>query len=397
MPTAPTGINDLNGRAFTISRNNHYMTSEVIETTGGNDYDNVQRMKKSDKAKDAAQWHFEAVNANAGEYKIWTLVGNQKKYLNIKRITLVWDGNADVVLSDSPQTFKVETNGGYYNISAVAQENNKKYYLNEHYGDQNGDAFAAYQQGDGGSLLTLEFNPVTKDVSQYMLVTRYGDDYYVVLNDGRLEKAESVQTDESGNIIAGSFTTPMTWTWDGHHLFHNSVAVGYTGDQRASDYYRRYIDPQSDNGLAQEHGIYRDDNTNVDTAEDLAMDPSRHVFVTVNGSHGKYTEKTVYDRTKAMNDAAFEVSGSSMFKIHDSDKYLGVTRNADGTLMLTGNKAQADSGDFWLVDLTKVSGASYVILEKVKNPKQGEQYYVIIKMDNIQFTSGILIKQSHMM
>ena len=390
----PTGVGDLAGKAFYISHSlggndngkKHYAMAVTLpqidngSNQQGNNGSKPRRLDHTTDKSDAGIWYFESAGT-AGQYKIYTVDSGVKKYIQMVRehenkyySRYVPTAHIDLVDAGNAQVFTAETVSGSYAFYTTL--NGAKFYLN-HF---NCDSFAGCDTSDQAVRMNLDpVNPVTKDVDSYMLVTKYNDEYYVVLNDGRLEKAESVQLDDSGNIVAGKFTTPMTWTWDGSHLYHNSVAVGYTSDQRASDFYRRYIDPQSATGLAQEHGRYQDDNSNVDTDEELAQDPNRQVFVTVVGQHIKYAEKTVSDRSAAISETAFGVQGNNPFKISSNGNYLSVTEASDGTLRISNTNNVSDSKDFWFVDLTNVTSGSYVTLEKVTQPKNGESYYLIIK------------------
>ena len=368
-PTAPTGVYDLDGRTFTISRGGNYATANVDTTQ------TVHQLIKTSNAAEAAVWQFEAAGeaGATNQYYISTVIDGQKKYLNYTPVNGKAD-NAHAELGDTAQAFTVNKNGDNYRIYAPVSGSGNGYnkYLNEFSG---GTGFAACDYGNASeSQLTLTFSPVMEDAEQYMLITRYENEYYVVLNDGRLEKAE---TDLSGNPIAGEFTTPMTWTWDGSHLYHNSLAAGYTGDQRASDYYRRYIDPGTNTGLAQELGKYSDGEI-VDQAQ-VDANPYQTVYVVVSPKDNK--EKKITDRSAALQDTAFSISGNAAFKISDKDShYLGIKKDADGTLRITGNLNEGAAADFWFADPKNVTGHNFVKLEKVNVPVNGEEYYLVVKL-----------------
>ena len=365
-PHTPTGVYDLDGRMCTISHtmNNttNYVTATVLDEA-------TDKLEKTSDQSQAAVWQFESAGT-AGNYYISTLVDGVKKYMHLDCKD---NNNAHGALSDAPQQFTVSDAGdGLYRIKTSSDGHD--YYLNEFNG---GQGFAGwYQESSAYDRMALNFSPAMKNVEQYMLVTKYDNEYYIVLNDGTLEKVEDGL---SGNPAGGDFTTPMTWTWDGSHLFHNSLATGYTDDQRASDYYRRYIDPQSGTGLTQEYGKYTD-GTNVEGA------PTENpiVLVTVNGNKGKYTYKTITDRTNAMLSTAFDITASGdSFKIHKNTQYLGVVRDEDGNLHITGQQGTGAAADFWFADATNLTaGKSYVMMELVDYPQNGEQYFVLIKNSN---------------
>ena len=355
---APTGVNDLDGRACKISRNGNYVTSDIDMNQSSHQF------IKTNNADRASVWNFERfAGASSAQYYIYTIVNGQRMYMNLDWFS---DTNAHAQLSTTPQEFTVTKNGNIYKLHA--HMNGKDYYLNEF---QNGTGFAAYAWiGAQQCELALTFiTDEMKNVEQYMLVTKYEGEYYIVLNDGTLEKAEKIY----GDPIAGDFTTPMTWTWDGSHLFHNSLATGYTGDQRASDYYRRYIDPASATGLTQEYGKY-ENGTQVDGIP--TENPT--VLVTVRGNVGVYTNKTVIDRHDAMTSTAFEIAqNANDFKIHKGGQYLGVAQDDDGTLRIVGN--QGTGADFWFAEPGRVTGQSYLMMTLDDYPKDGEQYFLVAK------------------
>lgn len=367
-PHTPTGVNDLDGQMCTISHNSKYVTSDSVTS---NMYAHITLLGKTDNAEKATVWQFEAAGAS-GKYYISTVVDGVKKYLHLSKADE--GGNANGTLDSNPQVFTVSNaDGGLYRL--FTEDSGQTYYLNEFNG-QNG--FGGWKdQSSNDDRMTLTFPQAMKNVEQYMLVTKYENEYYIVLNDGTLEKVEDGL---SGNPVGGDFTTPMTWTWDGSHLFHNSLATGYTDDKRASDFYRRYIDPTSNTGLRQEYGKYTD-GTYVEGAP--TENPT--VLVTVYGEKGKYTSKTVTDRHDAMISTAFDITANGdSFKIHKNNaQYLGVTKDSDGTLHITGKQGTGAAADFWFADATKLTaGKSYVTMELVDYPQDGEQYCVLIKRDN---------------
>ena len=366
-----TGLNDLDGREFKISRGGNYLTSNIDLNQS------THQFKKVDNSDNATIWNFEKFDgASPSQYYIFTFVNGQKKYMNLGRVD---DNIAKAELSDNPQAFTVRKDGDIYKLSEAI--NGKDYFLNEW---RDGTGFAAYAWIDAPECqLTLSFvTNEMKNVEQYMLVTKYEDEYYVVLNDGKLEKAEKIY----GDPVSGDFTTPMTWTWDGSHLFHNSLAVDFVGgvDQRASDYYRRYIDPTSSTGLAQEHGKYVDTQAVADQKK-VADEKNRVVYVYIDTE--ATAEKKVKSRKDALNETSFSITGNAQFKIFRDNKYMGVQEKEDGTLWLAGNRpASGDNDndaatDFWFVDLNHVSDQSYIMMDLVGEPVPGEQYVVVVKYE----------------
>ena len=362
-PHTPKGIDDLNGQMCTISHSKNetkYLKSNILN-------EQVDKFDKTGNQSEAAVWQFESTGV-ASNYYISTIVDGVKKYMQLVSV----DGNvtcAKGALSETPQEFSVNNAGnGLYRISTTIGSNT--YYLNEFNG---GNGFAGwYQQSGADDMMALNFSPAMKNVEQYMLVTKYDNEYYIVLNDGKLEKVEDGL---SGNPVGGEFTTPMTWTWDGSHLYHNSLATGYTDDQRASDFYRRYIDPASATGLTQEYGKY-EDGTYVEGAP--TENPT--VLVTVRGNKGQYTNKMVINRLDAMMSTSFDTTANgASFKIHKTDRYLGVTKSEDGTLHITGSNGQDGAADFWFAEPNRVTGESYLMMTLDDYPVNGEQYFLVAK------------------
>ena len=364
-----TGLNDLDGREFKISRGGNYLTSNIDLNQS------THQFIKDNNSDNATIWNFEKFDgASSSQYYIFTFVNGQKKYMNLGRVD---DNVAKAELSDNPQAFTVRKDGDIYKLSEAI--NGRDYFLNEW---RDGTGFAAYASERASECqLNLTFiTNETKNVDQYMLVTKYNGEYYVVLNDGRLEKAENVY----GDPVSGDFTTPMTWTWDGSHLFHNSLAVDFVGgvDQRASDYYRRYIDPTSSTGLAQEHGKYVDTHAVADQ-DKVDAEKNRVVYVDIDTE--ATAEKKVKSRKDALNETSFSITGNAQFKIFRDNKYMGVQEKEDGTLWLAGNRPASGENDaatdFWFVDLNHVSDQSYIMMDLVGEPVPGEQYVVVVKYE----------------
>ena len=51
-------------------------------------------------------------------------------------------------------------------------------------------------------------------------------------------------------------------------------------------------------------------------------------------------------------------------------------------MKLTGKKGEGEATNFWFADANQLSGQSYVTLEMVDYPVDGEQYYLVIKRGN---------------
>ncbi len=238
------GVSGLDARSFTMELNGRYVKSNIVQQNNHPD-----KLDKTYNSAEAAVWHFEAVDQQNGKYYIYTIVNNEKQYLSLQR---KYEEAANMILGDTPQVFTVSKNGDKYVFSAVNENTSQTYYLNEWNG-QRGNGFAGYYtRNPNGDSFTLHFlEESIQNNKQYMVLVHYGDKYYQVNNDTTLTEVEydpqtlKVRTDN-----------PMLWTYDTsngqNHLYFNTEAVGFLSDKRASDYYRRYLDPASSTGYTEE-------------------------------------------------------------------------------------------------------------------------------------------------
>lgn len=108
-----------------------------------------------------------------------------------------------------------------------------------------------WQQGSfsvTGTIISGE--PSAND--KYMVLVNYptnSNDYYIVNNDGSLTKVVY----HNGTVMVEK---PMMWTVEGsnpnRHIYFNAEATGFNFQDTAADYYRWYIDPSSESGIAKE-------------------------------------------------------------------------------------------------------------------------------------------------
>ena len=150
--------------------------------------------------------------------------------------------------------FTVTNDGSTYRLAT--QSNGTTYILDEHNGNT-GNAFAGWHGATNNGRLTLNFSsqPVMQDNGQYMTLVKYNDKYYIVNNDGSLTE---VQYDDATKTV--EVDDPMLGTINQNnpngHIWFNSRETGFNGDQTASDWYRRYLDPLPH----QKQGIWRQAN-----------------------------------------------------------------------------------------------------------------------------------------
>ena len=245
----PTSANDLAGCSVKIGRGSRYLLPAEVDNVA------PARIAKGS-AADAAEWTFEATGTQ-GVYNIYTMVDGQKKYLNFSSYSNN-SAQANVSLGSSGQGLTVQQRSdGTYTISWSNGQNT--YYLNE-YDGSGGNGFAGYNYG-GHENSWMEFTlpqPALTTGDQYMVLVKIDGDYYIVLNDGSLEKTKyPVEEDPiNGDLNTVGTDTPMFWTYapgnnsQGTVLYHPSEAVDYNYQQLASDYYYSYIDPRQDSGLS---------------------------------------------------------------------------------------------------------------------------------------------------
>ena len=239
---APTGVNDLGGRAVKIHHGGRYLLDTTV-TVNGND-----RISKGS-SENAAVYTFEETGTQ-GVYYISTGEGTGKRYINFERIN---DNTAQVRLGTTPQPLSVNRfANGSYGISYTV--NNRSYYLNEFDG-AGGQGFAGWWYGDtDNSYMSLDMQtPVLENNNEYMVLVKQTsadgeDDWYVVLNDGTLASAEYDET--TGKVKVDN---PMMWYYTGDHIYHHTKEVGFKGNNLPSDYYYRYIDPSSASGLNEDN------------------------------------------------------------------------------------------------------------------------------------------------
>ena len=271
----PTDLTNLDGRTFTLSRDNgYYVTADVI----GRQYN------KSNNQADVATWVFETAGAaysGWGVYNIYTYVDGAKKYMN-----LVSDNSGDsqawAVLSDDPQAFTVQKDGNSNKYYFETESNGKKYYLNEFGGS--GTGFAGWQsRNSGDDLFNINlFTPasVQRETETYAVIIKNpaNDKYYAVQHDGSLlEVSYSVENNTAGVLLEN----PLLWTYtsvhdgledaveDGKHVLNNNGvahsdwepfnlraaadARNFDWNQLPKSYYYRYISPQKENGIDEEN------------------------------------------------------------------------------------------------------------------------------------------------
>ena len=313
----PQGVADLGGRTFKISQNNRYMTSEVVQQT------NVKTFRNTSSEDEAGVWQFEETYEE-GKYYIFTQDSEGKK----QYLTLHTHGSVtsfgDAYLSSTPQAFTVSQNNGYYNISTELsfEDNTGTFYLTE-IADYLG--FDGSPQESANRNLNLTFTqPQIQSDKPYILVVKYGGLYYVVLNDGTLVKANS----PVNGVI--KIDDPMVWNYTGDNLYHKTKETGFHGNQLASDYFYRYIDPDVEVG-------YTDEDYDSTTGHLL-------------------NDATAYriDTRPLMDEIKINYEDNRISSQNNSEHYIGVVKG-EKDLHIVGRQPAEDAAEIYFVEMTNLS------------------------------------------
>ena len=335
---APTGVTDLDGRTFTISRNGNYLTTDINHAQEAAD-----QFNKVTDGNQAATWRFEAVDAANGQYNIFTYDSNgEKMYMNLNHNVTA---NAHAALSNTPQAFIVtQNNNGTYTLSTVS--NNQTYYLNEFGG--NGTGFAGwYQKSSPNDELTLTFTqPVISNNAEYMTLVKYNGKYYIVNNDATLTEVDYYEGSQTVRV-----DDPMEWNVDRDtgHIWYHTKETGFNGNQLASDYFRMYLDPSQDTAL------------NEETSDNVTVEHDNWHTVPDSNPPQQYEENHISNRDYMLTQTAVSVipSGSGTYTISHGDSYLGLVIEDGVPVRLTGNKTEGEAAEFVFAE-THISDVSHL-------------------------------------
>ena len=325
-PAAPQGVNDLDGRPFTISRDGRY----IVTSTGsiGNGGDGAEGFLKGNESN-AAIWQFEQISGST--YYISTIVNGQKKYMHLAEHG---SNRADASLSDDPQAFTVARDSTGYRLSATID--GRQYYLDEHNG-QNGSGFAGYGGQSYNGILTFNFTqPIFNGNDSYMTLVKYGDKYYIVNNDATLTEIGYIEGTQEVYV-----ENPMEWDVENGHLYYNNKEMGFDDRQLPSGFYRMYLDPSKSTPLTEENsgniavhkiGSYPVPNSNPpETYDDVRLDED-------NGGRNEMLAAT------AVNIA--QNAGKETYSISQNSKYLGVELEDGVPVRLTGKQSAENAAEF---------------------------------------------------
>ena len=344
-------VTDLDGKSFTISHDSRYVTTNITPIDNNN---NTNGFGKTTSVSQAATWFFEQPEGTSGNtYYIYTLVNDQKQYLNLTKNNNNTD-RANASLSLTPQAFTVTNEGSSYRLST--QSNGTTYYLDEHNGNS-GNAFAGWHGATNNGLLSLNFSsqPVMQDNGQYMTLVKYNDKYYIVNNDGSLTE---VQYDDATKTV--EVDDPMLWNVNQNnpngHIWFNSRETGFEWRQTASDWYRRYLDPSVSGAITEEN------SSNVNVVYDYTnQDGSVANHIDRNGNRTRALESqtavNIYDDPNDDKDTYKIYHGAW----NAGQNYLGVELDENGVpARLVGQKNISDAAEFVFASPTAVKAPNYL-------------------------------------
>ncbi len=329
---------DLSGMTFTISKDGNYLTTDLVP---GSQISNTRQFRKDSDQEDAAVWEFEAA-PTTGQYYIFTNIDGEKKYMSFEPNTTD-TRRAHAELSNTPQAFTVISNtDGTFKFRTNV--NNTNYYLNEHPG---GEGFAAWhaesQNGNANDRFNINFTqPILTPDDEYMVLIKIGEQYYIVLNNGELEETE-YPVDGYPNTVGAE--TPMLWNYTGDVLYHEAKEVAFNNRQVASDYYYRYIDPRSDDGLV------------MDDVNNTTQEPAY-----------PWGGFNVTGRD-LMTEAKITYSDHTIASVSEPSKVLKVVEE-NGKLKIAGGDTEGETAEVYLARLTDYN-----------NLKIGAKYHAVDHID----------------
>ena len=350
---APPGkgdIDSLDGNVFTVKNGSNYLTRNT-------NYGVIPwGIRKTGDVNQAATFCFEATGT-PGQYAIYTIGQDGiKNYLHINRNAEDGGQGGRVNLTEyGPMALDVSKNSdGTYSISRTID--GTAYYLNQFSGN-GGDRFAAWpnSKDDQNSKMIIEKvateHPSPGKEEFRIVLVKYGDDYYVVNNDGSLAKAEY---NEHANTV--TMSDPMMWKVEDHHVYFNSTEVGFDGTQQGSDWYRRFLDPSASGGWTEEN------RENIGD-EHFVLGPEHSAEI--DGRRVTWHESRIQNRPTNVESATsvnVNGDGTGPYSIsNDSGSYLGIALDSNGKPdHLTGGKGSDAAAEFYFATPTDVNSSCYL-------------------------------------
>ncbi len=327
----PSGVNDLDGRTFTISIGGRYMTED--QTTLA-DSSGTTGFSKTTTSSEAAKWRFEQVNGDT--YKVVSI--NSGKYLTFNKNPNAqeqWNTRAHATLSDTGSVFTVENVGNGYRFST--QIDGKTYYLDEHNG-ASGPGFAGWYMEGNNNVLALNFTPpLVENNGEYAVIIEHNGNYYCVQNDGSLMP---VQYSVENNVAYVSMANPVLWTYvqeNGNwNLRIPTQAATFDYQDLPNNYYYRYIDPNVASGISEELNV----STNPQYPTPKINEPGYNQVVSaLNQQHTNYVQ----------NCAMRSYEGNVIRGY--TNNYIGIDQT---TMKIKGNVSQGEAATVYFARVERV-------------------------------------------
>ena len=316
VPPEPIEDNaELDGRKVKIKRGDNYLTSTIVQGGRGSYF------LKTPNNDEADVWTFHKTIENGNTY--YEITNEQGQYLRLKGINGNTE-NADASDSEGGTKFTVsqEANNTY---SISIELNGTRFYLNEDGWEQRG--FRGYRGNDDNSKFTFEFQDTIGDGKQYILITQFEGDYYVILNDGSLVKIDP----PVGQTV--KIDDPMVWQYNSKkNVYHKTKEAGFDGNQLASDYFYRYLDPDASKG-------YTDEDYDSTTGH-LTGNATEYIIET----------RPLQEQIRIHYDADSKRISSET----NGSNYIGVVRDSDG-LHIAGRMNAEESAEIYFVEMTDTS------------------------------------------
>ena len=195
---------------------------------------------------------------------------------------------------------------------------------------------------DGFSVTgTVVSNPAAND--QYMVLIDYNGSYYIVNNDGTLTNVGS----SASNTV--NVDEPMMWTYDGRNIYHHSEQVSFNNSQLAADFYNKYIDPTDT-----VDGISKDQDNPGTTLRNI----NEQYFDWNTYRMRTFTYQVIQNRPQ-QNQTRITLAGDKL-KSANSEQYLGVYEDEEGTLHLVGGVSEGKAAHVYLAQANQVLKTNYL-------------------------------------
>ncbi|MBQ9006217.1 MAG: hypothetical protein IJ092_07565, partial [Atopobiaceae bacterium] len=221
-----------------------------------------------------------------------------------------------------------------------------------HYADDGTEVLEGIGVNQDGTVMTYLQNGfsvtgtvVTRPAAneQYMVLIDYNGSYYIVNNDGSLT---NVGTSATGTVEVDE---PMMWTYDGRNIYHHTEQVSFNMNQLAADFYNKYIDP-TDRADAI--------STDRDNPGTTLRNINETYFDWNTWSNQTFTYQVIQNRPQ-QNVTQITLTNEHI-KSANSNQYVGVVEDPDGTLRLVGGVSEANAATVRLAAANEVLKTNYL-------------------------------------